>query len=264
MVRNLINQNVVVFYHLLQWFRSENVFAPKFWFLGHFKNIKDSKPRKGWNKFTWTIWADLSLKLWSWRQATPYMNQVKNFLEFTSPLLCCNLSRGGSRESLRGVPSCNKLIFVFGVFVKSPFIPKRKKSKRRKKSETDASKDDQAGVNRHLPTPPGEEPLQPASTRWNQVPMCQVWCTRWNQMTLTHLPMRNMLAASMLCFMLPVLILDLVLISLFQFCRFNSQLSRGWNIWKCSSRQSTWLYHQSPQLNNNLKIPTYYLFMQRL
>ena len=94
----------------------------------------------------------------------PFMNQVIIFLNFL-PLLCCNLSRGGSRESLHGVPSCNKLIFVFGVFVKSDFIPKRKKSKRREKSESDASEDDEAGVNRHLPTPPGEEPLQPANSR---------------------------------------------------------------------------------------------------
>ena len=153
---------------------------------------------------------------------------------------------GGDPEKVCAVfrPAINSFWYlVYLVFVKSDFIPKRKKSKRRKKSETDASKDDQAGVNRHLPTPPGEEPLQPASVRWNQVPMCQVWCTRWNQMTLTHLPMRNMLVASMLCkgscsdsgfgldFTFPVPPL-------------NSQLSRGWNIWKCSSRQSLWLYHQ--------------------
>ena len=70
--------------------------------------------------------------------------------------------------------------------------------------------------------------------------------------------MRNMLAASMLCFMLPVLILDLVLISLFQFHRLIVSCQE---VEIFGNVQADSLYGFTIK---DLKIPTYYLFMQRL
>ena len=51
-------------------------------------------------------------------------------------------------------------IVVFGI---CQILPKGKKSKRREKSGKGAREDDGVGVKRHLPTPPGEKPLQPGS-----------------------------------------------------------------------------------------------------